>query len=177
VITIRLLTLELRRELKAPLGLLIEGSSEQTIEKLEKIIDETKPSKIIAVGDKVSENIIRSGVLLDVAIVDSRVMRKPVAPLEFEAEKTLNVINPAGTLTEEACQAVDEAVNLTGRVKVQVTGEEDLLTLAAVLSAPNGSIVVYGQPRRGIVIVLVNADSKRRFREIVSRMEYKVSKG
>jgi uncharacterized protein (UPF0218 family) len=169
--------LELRRELKVPLGLLIQGSSEQTIKKLRKIIDETTPSKIIVVGDKASENIIGSGLLPDVAIVDSKVMRKPVAPLKFEAEKTFNVNNPAGTLTEEACQVIDEAVNLTRRAEVQVNGEEDLLTLVAVLSAPNGSIVVYGQPRRGIVVVSVNDDSKRRFREIVDRMEYKISKG
>jgi hypothetical protein len=80
-------------------------------------------------------------------------------------------------LTKEACQVIDEAVNLAGRAKVQVNGEEDLLTLAAVLSAPSGSIVVYGQPRRGIVVVSVNDDSKKRFHEIVDRMEYRISKG
>jgi uncharacterized protein (UPF0218 family) len=177
VINIRFLTLELRRELKAPLGLLIQGSSELTMEKLKKIIDKTKPAKIIAVGDKVSGNIIRSGMSFDVAIVDSKIMRKHVTPLKFEAEKTFNVNNPAGTLTDEACQAIDEAVNLKSRVKVQVNGEEDLLTLAAVLSAPNGSLVVYGQPGKGIVVVSVSDDSKRRFREIVDRMECKDSKG
>lgn len=177
MINIRLLTSELRNELKAPLGLLVQGSSKRTMEKLKKIIEKTRPAKIIAVGDKVSENIIKSGVLPDVTIVDSKIMRKPVAPLKFEAEKTFNVSNPAGTLTKEACQAIDEAVNLTSRVKVQVNGEEDLLTLAAVLSAPNGSLVVYGQPKKGIVVVSVNEDSKKKFKDIVDRMECDDSKG
>ena len=177
MINIRLLTSELRRELKAPLGLLIQGSYKQTVEELKKIIGETKPVKIVAVGDRVSENIIRNGILLNVAIVDSKVMRKPVTPIIFEAEKTLNVSNPAGTLTDEAFQAINEAVSLNVQVKVQVDGEEDLLTLAAVLSAPVGSIVVYGQPRKGIVVVFVTEDSKKKIRDIVDRMENEDSKG
>jgi uncharacterized protein (UPF0218 family) len=177
VINIRFLTSELRRELKAPLGLLIQGSSKQTMEKLKKIIGKTKPAKIIAVGDRVSASILNSNIALNVAIVDSRIMRKPIVPLKFEAEKTFSVNNPAGTLTDEACQTIDEAVNLSSQVKVQVNGEEDLLTLAAVLSAPNGSLVVYGQPGKGIVVLSVSDELKRRFRDIVDRMECRDSKG
>ncbi len=177
MIDIRLITSELRTELKAPLGLLVQGSFKRTMERLKQIVDETKPAKIIAVGDRISGNLIKSGLLPDVAIVDSKIMRKSVAPLKFDAEKTFNVINLAGTITDEAYQTVGKAVNFAGRTKVLVDGEEDLLTLAAVLSAPDGSIVVYGQPRTGIVIVSVSEDSKRRFLEIVDRMEYKDSKG
>jgi uncharacterized protein (UPF0218 family) len=147
------------------------------MERLKRIVDETKPAKIIAVGDRVSGNLVKNGLLPDVAIVDSKIMRKPVAPLEFDAEKTFNVTNPAGTITDEAYQTVEKAVIFAGRTKVLVDGEEDLLTLAAVLSAPDGSIVVYGQPRMGIVVVSVSEDSKRRFREIIDRMEHKDSKG
>jgi hypothetical protein len=147
------------------------------MEKLKRIVDETKPAKIIAVGDRVSENLIKSGLLPDVAIVDSKIMRKSVEPLKFDAEKTFNIINPAGTITDEAYQTVGKAVNLAGRTKVLVDGEEDLLTLAAVLSAPDGSIVVYGQPRTGIVVVSVSEDTKIKFRKIVDRMEFKDSKG
>jgi uncharacterized protein (UPF0218 family) len=146
------------------------------MERLKKIIKETKPAKVIAVGDRVSGNMVRNSILFDMAIVDNKIMRKPIAPLKFEAEKTFIVNNPAGTLTEEACQAIDEAVNLTGRVRVQVNGEEDLLTLAAVIYAPNGSLVVYGQPKKGIVVVSVSEDSKRRFRGFVDQMEHEDSK-
>jgi uncharacterized protein (UPF0218 family) len=147
------------------------------MERLKKIVDETKPAKIIAVGDRVSENLIKSSLLPDTVIVDNKIMRKPVASLKFDAEKTFNVINPAGTITDEAYQTVGKAVNFNGRTKVLVDGEEDLLTLVAVLSAPDGSIVVYGQPRTGIVIVSVSEDTKKKFRKIVDRMEYKDSKG
>jgi len=176
VISIRLLTSELRTELKAPLGLLIRGSSKRTMEKLKEIVDEPKPAKIIAVGDRVSGNLVKSGLPPDVAIVDNRIMRKPTAPVEFDAEKTFNVGNPAGTITDEAYRTVEEAVSSAGRVKVLVDGEEDLLTLVAVLSAPIGSIVVYGQPREGIVVVHVTEDSKKKVGGIVDRMGRQNSK-
>ncbi|MCW4027273.1 MAG: GTP-dependent dephospho-CoA kinase family protein, partial [Candidatus Bathyarchaeota archaeon] len=71
---------------------------------------------------------------------------------------------------------VGEAIRFDGRVKVLVEGEEDLLTLVAVLSAPLGSLVVYGQPRTGIVGVGVTEAAKRKFRGIVERMEERLSK-
>ena len=146
------------------------------MERLKKIVDETKPAKIIAVGDRVSGNLLRSGFSPNVIIVDNRIMRKPVAPLEFDAEKTFNVRNPAGNVTDEAFQMVEKAVSSSYQVKVLVDGEEDLLTLVAVLSAPEGSIVVYGQPREGIVIVSVTQDSIRKITNIINRMGRQNSK-
>lgn len=174
--TIRVLTPKLRNELKAPLGVLIRGPFGYTTERLREIVEERKPEKLIGVGDRVSRNMIRKGIRFDVAVVDNRVMRKPIRPVTFEAEKTYRVGNPPGTLTDEAQQVVAEAIGYNGRAKVLVEGEEDLLTLAAVLSAPLGSIVVYGQPRSGIVIIDVTEAAKERFREIVDRMEDKPSK-
>jgi uncharacterized protein (UPF0218 family) len=171
VIEIRLLTPSLRKELKAPLGLLIRGSFRQTMHKLRRIIEESKPVKIIAVGDRVSENMLKSGLRLDLAIVDSKVMRKPIKPLKFNTNRTFHVSNPAGTLTDEACETMEEALSLDGQVRVLVEGEEDLLTLAVVLAASEGSLVVYGQPKQGIVIISVTGDSKRMVQEIVDRME------
>lgn len=174
--TIRVLTPELRRELKLPLGLLIRGSPRYTTERLKEIVDEKKPEKLIAVGDRASRSIIRKGIRLDVAVVDNRVMRKPIRPITLKTDKTYRVDNPAGTLTDEAWQVMAEAIRHNGRVKVLVEGEEDLLTLAAVLSSPEGSMVVYGQPRSGIVAIDVTEATKERFRRIVERMEEGVSK-
>lgn len=139
--------------------------------KLGRLIEESKPAKIVAVGDRVSGNILKSGLRLDLAIVDNKVMRKPIKPLKISVDRTLHVSNPAGTLTDEACQAIKKAVSQEGRVKISVEGEEDLLALAAVLAAPEGSLVVYGQPKRGIVIIFVTDDSKKRVQAIVDRME------
>ena len=173
MIRILILTPELRKKLKAPLGTLIKGSYEETSRKIAELVDDKRPTKLIAVGDRVSRNLIKNRILLDVAIVDSKVMRRPISPLKFETENTFRASNPAGTLTEEARIAVERAVNSSGRSKVIIEGEEDLLTLIAVLSAPDGSMVVYGQPKQGIVVLNVNEETKRKVREIIEKMRRK----
>jgi len=170
VIRILILTPELRKELKTPLGLLVTGSFEETSRKIAELVNKKKPQRLIAVGDRVSRNLIKSKIPLDVAIIDLKVMRRPISPIRFETENTFQASNPAGTLSEEAWIAVERAVNSPGRSKVIIEGEEDLLTLVAVLSAPNGSMVVYGQPKQGIVVLDVNEETKRRIRGIIERM-------
>jgi hypothetical protein len=51
-------------------------------------------------------------------------------------------------------------------VTVEVTGEEDLAALPAMLAAPLGSTVVYGQPGEGMVRVAVTPEARRRAREL-----------
>ena len=54
---------------------------------------------------------------------------------------------------------------------MNVDGEEDLLALPAVLSSPEKSIVVYGQPGEGIVLVRVSAQSKKQVSKFVEQMQ------
>jgi uncharacterized protein (UPF0218 family) len=52
-----------------------------------------------------------------------------------------------------------------------IDGEEDLLTLVAVLSAPEDTLVVYGQPHIGIVAVKATEETKEKMHRIVDAME------
>ena len=52
-----------------------------------------------------------------------------------------------------------------------VEGEEDLLTLVAVLKAPENSLVVYGQPHEGVVAVKVDKAIKEGIRKIIAAMK------
>ncbi len=153
------------------MGLLIQGSFDETMKKLKELIAKEKTSKIISVGDTVSESMIKHGVPTQVLIVDNKVMRKPVQPIAVDANQTLYVKNPPGTLTEEAWDAVRATLGGKRRTKVLVDGEEDLLTLVAVLYAPKNSLVVYGQPRKGIVVVKVTEEAREIARRIVNEME------
>ena len=56
-------------------------------------------------------------------------------------------------------------------MQVLVEGEEDLLTLVAVLEAPEGSLVVYGQPHDGVVAVKADKKTKERVQQVVEAME------
>lgn len=171
MIGIRLLTPTLRRRLKSPLGLLIQGSFSETLKRLKELIDEEKPSMLISVGDVVSNNMMKHGIQPEVLIVDNKVMRKKIKPIQVKTNQTLHLKNPAGTLTEEAWTVMREALDEKRRTRVLVDGEEDLLTLVAVLCAPEDSLVVYGQPQEGIVAIRVTEQKKEHIRQIIDAME------
>lgn len=171
MIRILRLTSSLRKKLKAPLGLLIEGSFEETMRELKKIIEKEKPPKIVAVGDVVSSNMMKYGIYPQVFVVDNRVMREPVAPIQVDANETIYVKNPAGTLTVEAREGIRRALDRgEHRIKVMVDGEEDLLTLAAAVYAPENSLIIYGQPHEGVVAVMTTKEKKDEVRKILEAM-------
>jgi len=171
VIKIRILTPTLRKKLKSPLGLLIQGSFDDTMMQFKKLVEKEKPSRIISVGDVVSANMMKHDIFPHVVIVDNKVMREPITPIPIEANQTLHVKNPPGTLTDEAWSVVRGALKQGRRTRIMVDGEDDLLTLVAVLCAPESSFVVYGQPHEGIVVVKATERKKEMVRGIVDAME------
>lgn len=165
------LTPRLRQELKRPLGTLIRGPSEETMKELSKIIQKQNPECIISVGDVVSQNMLEQNIKPNIIIVDNKVMRKSSEPIRTTVKKRICVKNPAGSLTAETWAAIEEALRFKQPTQVFVEGEEDLMTLVAVLKAPKNSLVVYGQPHEGIVAVKADKAIKERVRKLVDAME------
>jgi uncharacterized protein (UPF0218 family) len=157
--------------LKKPQGLLIEGPFEETMEKLKKLIEKEKPSIIISVGDIVSIHMIKHGIAMNILIVDNKTMRKPIQPITVDVDHTLYAKNPPGAVTDEAWDAIKRAIEQKGRTIVIVDGEEDLLTVVTVLSAPEDALVVYGQPHKGVVVVKVTEETREKMQTIVDAME------
>jgi uncharacterized protein (UPF0218 family) len=165
------ITPELRVKLKKPFGMLIQGTFSETMSKLGVIVGREKPPKVIAVGDTVSRNLQEHGVDAQLLITDNKRRRKRVEPAVFSAESVVRVRNPQGAISEEAVVAVRGALEGGGRVHVVVDGEEDLLVLVAGLYAPEGSLVVYGQPCEGIVVVKVTVEKRAEAVGILKAME------
>jgi|DewCreStandDraft_5_1066085.scaffolds.fasta_scaffold04753_8 hypothetical protein len=165
------LTPELRIRLKKPLGMLIRGSFAETMKKFKDMVDKEKPAVIISVGDTVSRNLVENRILPQLSIVDNRVMRRSAQPLPPTEHKAVNVKNPPGTITEEALMAIQNALKTDWKTKIVVDGEEDLLTLIAILYAPENAFVVYGQPYEGIVVVKATSDKKAEIANILKTME------
>jgi uncharacterized protein (UPF0218 family) len=92
-------------------------------------------------------------------------------PRAASVEKTVKVNNPKGTITKEAILAIKEALEKKQHTHIVVEGEEDLLTLIAVIYAPENAYVVYGQPHAGIVIVKVTNESKVQAQEFLNAMK------
>jgi uncharacterized protein (UPF0218 family) len=166
-----LLTPELRTTLKQPLGVLIRGSTAETIKKLKEMVAEERPRHIIAVGDIVSKNLAKSGFCPALLIIDNKSKRKKIRPTELNTDQVVHVRNPNGTITDEAETAIVDALNTGQHVKIIVDGEEDLLTLVAIANASSNSYVIYGQPYEGIVVVKVTASKKAEVARILESME------
>ena len=162
---------EQRRELKNPLGKLITGSPNEAMLKLKQIVDDQKPSLIVAVGDMVSKSMTEHNVPVHIIVVDNKILREDVKPMQVEAKTTLHVKNPPGTLTPGAWTTFQEALKKTKPAKVLVDGEEDLFTLVAVALAPDKSLVVYGQPNQGLVAVRVDREARRKVQLILDAMQ------
>ena len=150
---------------------MIEGPFEETMEKLKKLIVKEKPSTIISVGDIVSIQMIKHGIALNILIVDNKTMRKPIQPITVDVDQTVYAKNPPGGITDEAWDAIKLAIEQKGRTKVIVDGEEDLLTVVTVLSAPEDALVVYGQPHKGVVVVKVTEETREKMQHIMDAME------
>jgi len=165
------LTPELRLKLKQPLGTLVRGSFTETINRFTEMVRKEQPTSIIAVGDTVSENLAKSHILANLSIIDNKCMRRRVQLITLETENTYHVRNPRGTITKEAIEAVHEALHSNHQTKIVVEGEEDLLTLIAIMNAPQESLVVYGQPHEGIVVVKVTEDKKTEISELLKAMK------
>ena len=154
------LTLELREQLKKPLGQLLAKPDWQ--------------GQFITVGDQCSYLAAKAGKQPMLAVYDNLIQRKETADekacaIESLPGKTLAVKNPAGTITAEAVEAIRLGIE-SPPAKVRVDGEEDLLVLPCIVHAPEGTAVYYGQPNVGIVKIMVTKESKKKARETLSSM-------
>jgi uncharacterized protein (UPF0218 family) len=159
----------LRSELKEPMG--------EVFTDTEALLG-AAGDPLVAVGDIVTYHLLQAGRTPEVALIDRRTERSAVDE-EVEAaiggfDRDVGVVNPPATLTDELLTALREAIDgaeaLTGSRLIEVDGEEDLATLPAILAAPEGASVVYGQPGEGMVLVQVDGESTAHARDLLGRM-------
>jgi len=172
---LRLLLLpdELRSSLKEPLGRLYKGNGLECITAMEKELLFAK--KVVAIGDMTAFYLLKASIVPDLLVVDNKTKRMQVSDhitemLDHESYKTIRVNNPAATISKDLIDLIQDSLNSDEHVKIVVEGEEDLATLPAILYAPMGSVVVYGQPNEGSVLVNVTPERKLYIEEFMKRM-------
>ena len=165
------LPLSMRAELKKPLGQLLLGEPSETVEELRRILCYGEPPMFAVVGDFTTKNVLEAGLEPDVVVVDHRVMRVDVDPLDHAERRILRCDNRQGTVDAQAWAVLEEAVSLKSSATVIVEGEEDLLVLPLILLMPGGALIVYGQPREGMVVVEASRERKGWAEEFLARME------
>ncbi len=158
----------LREELKTPLGELVpEGRVSR--DAIARLIPEG--AYVVSVGDRTTERMIEFGLDPPLQIIDNQEKRKKRDALGAGgATSLLECRNPAGEITEQGVGAVREAFSLEAPVRITVDGEEDLLVIPACVYAPPNSVVLYGQPDEGLVVVRVTAEIRNKTRAILDSM-------
>lgn len=131
---------------------------------------------LIAIGDVVTYHFERIGHTPDVAVVDGLTERESVASevadvLDASEARRIAATNPAAALSASMLRALVEAVDADDPVAIDVDGEEDLVALPAIVLAPEGASVVYGQPGEGMVHVRVDEEIREHARGLLERMD------
>jgi hypothetical protein len=168
-VTTYVLPERLRPVLKRPLGALVSGTDVELGQLLNELIEKEKPVKLILVGDSVSRRVTQAGIRADVMVIDNMEKRRRATSYSFGKTRVIRARNSPGMIEHEASVAVERAIRGDADL-VEIEGEEDLLTIIAVLAAPVGSLVVYGQPNEGVVLVRVSKERQANAEGILEQM-------
>ncbi|PAU83556.1 hypothetical protein CK500_08550 [Halorubrum salipaludis] len=167
----------LRDAFKEPLGPVTTDAAELLAGAAETRGERVAPdAPIVAVGDVVTYHLREAGRVPDVALIDGKTEREAVdaaieSALAAADDRRIRVENPAASLSAELLSALAAALADADPVIIEVTGEEDLAALPAILAAPDGSSVVYGQPGEGMVRVPVTPESRAEARELFEALD------
>ena len=159
---------DLRDQLKNPLGNLISDNDPNKENIIKKISTE---SIIITVGDRTTENLLQLDIKPQIQIVDGLEKRsKRTVPIDDTVNTNLSCRNPPGEITDESIQVIQKAFSSEPPIRIIVNGEEDLLVIPVCIHAPENSIVMYGQPNEGLVIVTITPEIRAKVQKILDVM-------
>ena len=158
----------LREDLKIPLGDLINDIDVNNKNIQTKI---NPKSVLITVGDRTTENMLQLGLKPQIQIIDGLEKRNQrIVPTDDAVNTNLSCRNPPGEITEESIQVIQKAFSSEPPVRITVDGEEDLLVLPVCIAAPENSVVMYGQPNEGLVIVHITPEIRAKVQKILDVM-------
>jgi uncharacterized protein (UPF0218 family) len=158
----------LRLELRRPFGKVLSN---------EELISAVRDRKgmLITIGDDCSYSLIKAGIMPDIVVYDLRIKRRDVIGSVRDALRKFDdgeviVHNQAGVIMDELVESIKDAIE-KGTGKILVKGEEDLAALVAMMYAPDGALVVYGQPDEGAVLVKMDGEMRDRAVRVFESME------
>lgn len=160
----------LRGDLKEPFGPVLTDAQD--------LLD-AAGEPLITVGDVVTSHVIEAGATPDVALVDERTERAAVDASIARTisqhdgfDREVTVENPPATLSAALLEALRGALAAAEYATlIAVDGEEDLAAVPAIIAAPSGATVVYGQPGEGMVHVTVDETVRDRAMGIFEGMD------
>ncbi len=167
----RLLPDELRDKLKKPIGKFFVDERE--------LLSFLKNEKyIVSVGDQVTYTLLKNNILPIFCVVDFKIQRNICSPLfkkliKSFGKKTVKVKNLQGEISDELWNAIKNAYDVLekGFLRIEVVGEEDMASLAAIFLAPRNDVtIIYGLPDKGVVVVKTTDENKLKVKEVLDEM-------
>ena len=165
----RVLPDNLRNLLKEPIGKLVKEKE------LIKLLRNEK--YIVSIGDLVTYTILKHKIKPVFCIVDFKT-RRGECPLEIReiiksyGKKIIVVENQSGTISDDLWNVIEMAYeNIeNGSIRIEVKGEEDLASLAAIYMAPADVTIIYGLPDKGVLVVKPTIENKKKVKNILDKM-------
>lgn len=165
----RRLEFSTRPGLKIPKGQVYDSSEASPEKQVVQRIRKEHPPVVISVGDVTTASVISQDFTPNVCVVDGTTKRGQFEG-SFTAEKEYVIYNPPAVIFPEAWSVMDTAIHDNAKSLIMVEGEEDLLGFPAMLLAPLGSVLLYGQPDVGIVWSPVDEENKSRAKAYLEDM-------
>lgn len=157
----------LREQFKTPLGKLLpigQDNKENIVKNI------SKNSYLITVGDQTTEKMIDFGLIPSLQIIDGFEKRQKRELPKLGNATELKIDNPATEITLESIEIIKKAFSMNAPVRITVMGEEDLLVLPVCIYAPDNSIVLYGQPNEGLVLVEISTEIRNKVQTLLDLM-------
>ena len=165
----RVLPDNLRDFLKQPVGQLVDEK-----ELLELLQNE---KYIVSIGDMVTYTLLKNEIEPVFCIVDYKTRRGECSSEMIEliksfGNKSVIVENPPATISDDLWNVIEKAYeNLEiGSLRIEIEGEEDLASLAAIYMAPSDVTIIYGLPDKGVLVIKPTPENKRLVKEILDKM-------
>jgi len=164
-------------ELKTPMGALFSGPEDLPEVAMTEALESLTPNhgSIIAVGDVSVATLLDMEIVPDIGIIDGMTKRQEldesekVSTIQFQNHLQNN--NPPGHISPSMMSSIKEALSSNQKTLINVDGEEDLAPIIIHCLAPIGTVVIYGQPKVGVVVQITSLPVKERCRNILSQFE------
>jgi hypothetical protein len=158
----------LRDQLKIPLGILLPIGQDDK-RNIQKYLSDD--SFIITVGDRTTEKMIDFDLIPSLQIIDGLEKRIKRDIIKLGNAFELKIDNPAAEITLESIEIIKKAFTMNSPIRLTVNGEEDLLVLPVCIHAPENSVILYGQPNKGLVLVQITTEIRNKAQALLDLMK------
>lgn len=164
-----------------PIGKLLKGSHTNLLwasQQALRYVKKNLPPLIITVGDITTQACLINNIPINLAIIDYRSQRQPISfnlhtSLQKSAFSLGSCDNNPGTISKKTIAKLKQIlpkIIISKKLSfLEINGEEDLLVLPLILLAPLQTAILYGQPQKGIVQVVVTEILKEKMVSLLTK--------